>query len=81
VAPSEAAILLGPAEAGHWGRRGRVEPRLDVHALASRREGRQMARPAREHVHGAVMVQAAQVTERGADLQDALDEAFDRAEQ
>ena len=58
---------------------GIVEQRRDVHPLAARRERRQVARSARQHVDRAVVIQPPQVMERDADLQDALVEIADVA--
>src|SRR5256712_5081736 len=59
-------------------RRRIVEQRLDVDALAPRRKRREIPRTARQQVDGAVMIQAAELIERDADLQDALAEIADR---
>src|SRR3989441_10665556 len=60
-------------------RRRIVEQRLDVDALAPRRKRREIPRTARQQVDGAVMIQAAELIERDADLQDALVEIADVA--
>ena len=61
-------------------RRGGVaEQRRHVHALALWGEGRQIPRPAREHVDRAVMVQAAQMMKGHSDLEDALIQVTDVA--
>src|SRR2546425_9929463 len=60
-------------------RRRIVEQRLDVDALAPRRKRREIPRTARQQVDGAVMIQAAELIERDADLQDALVEIADLA--
>ena len=53
--------------------RGRISNQgCDVDALAPRRERRQVARAARQHVDRAVVIQPPQMMERDADLQDAL---------
>src|SRR5258706_8400911 len=69
------------AQALHLTQRGRrvVQQRLHVDAPAARRERGQIPRPARQHVDGAVMVQALQVMKGDADLQDALVEVADVA--
>ncbi len=53
------------------------QQRLHVHALAARRERRQVAGSAREHIYRAVVVEPAQMMKRDADLQDALVEIAD----
>src|SRR2546422_2530284 len=60
-------------------RRRIVEQRLDVDALAPRRKRREIARTPRQQVDRAVMIQAAELVERDADLQDALVEIADVA--
>src|SRR5687768_15586943 len=69
------------AEAVHFVERGggRREERLDVDALAARRERREIALAARQHVHGAVVIELAQVMEGDANLQDPLIEVPDVA--
>src|SRR2546428_2735311 len=71
----------GRAEVFALARRRRriVEQRLDVDALAPRRKRREIPRTARQQVDGAVMIQAAELIERDADLQDALVEIADVA--
>ena len=58
---------------------GCVEQRLDIHALAARRERRKVALAACQHVHGAVVIELAQVMECDANLQDALVQIADVA--
>src|SRR5450830_745710 len=53
----------------------RSEQRIDVDALAVRRERTQIVRAARQHVDRPVMVETPQMMEGDADLQDALVEA------
>src|SRR2546428_8073794 len=71
----------GGAEVFALARRRRriVDQRLDVDALAPRRKRREIPRTARQQVDGAVMIQAAELIERDADLQDALVEIADVA--
>jgi hypothetical protein len=57
------------------GARGRVDERSHVHALALRHERRQVARPAREHVHGPMVVAFPEMVKRDADLKDPLIQA------
>jgi hypothetical protein len=51
---------------------GIVEEPLDVDTLTARRERRQIARTARQHVDRSVVIQPSQVVERHAYLKDAL---------
>lgn len=48
------------------------EQRFDIDALTARRERRQIPGALRQHVHRAVVVEAPQMEERDADLQDPL---------
>ena len=55
--------------------RGIVEKPLDINALTPRRKRRQVARAARQHVHGPVVISAPEMVKGDANLQDALIEA------
>jgi len=79
-APVEFGEAIG-AEAVDLAQRGgrRVEQRLDVNALAARRERREVVLAPGQHIDGAVMVPFPQVMERDPDLQDALVEIPDVA--
>src|SRR5262245_3890561 len=58
---------------------GRVQQRLHVHTLAARGERRKIVLSACQHVHGAMVIELAEMMERDADLQDTLIQIADVA--